>query len=261
MKTKLIISLLILFASLTLYAQDEIVSIWLNDTTKIYTQPFNHANEIYWGPPVDITYGGGADDYGNGMNNTNDIVGQLGDNGGLPYAALICDTLTVGGFTDWYLPSTYELSNMVGKADSLGGGASFYSENTSFVWSSTEYNDSLAGCFKYGVEGGGVHKDSLANVRCIRREYSVGMGNFKSASPYEIRILGETNELYVKAYCEGKTTVKLFDIRGNQLLVHTLYILSGIYEEKLSLPNLIHGTYVVKFQTRQKVYTKKVVIN
>jgi hypothetical protein len=261
MKTKLIISLLILFASLTLYAQDEIVSIWLNDTTKIYTQPFNHANEIYWGPPVDITYGSGAAHNGNGMNNTNDIVGQLGENGGVPYAALVCDTLTAGGFTDWYLPTCIDIFCMHSKMDSIGGWASWVSENTYWMWSSYEYNDTIAQCKTEGFECWGVNKSTLANVRCVRKEYHLGIDNTSNKNTISITYTNMKHELCVEFVSRGAGLIEVYDIRGNKCMAHTLPEYYGFYKDNIKLHELIHGTYVVKLTTGNNVYTEKFVVH
>lgn len=46
-----------------------------------------------------------------GVANTRAIVAAVGKNSGYdgkPYAAKVCDTLTLGGYTDWYLPCQEE---------------------------------------------------------------------------------------------------------------------------------------------------------
>ena len=74
----------------------------------------------------------------NGALNTTNIVNQPGH---ITSAAYICDTLTAGGFSDWYLPSSIELaalnraSNVVASILGLDDGFKF-----EYYWSSTEGN-------------------------------------------------------------------------------------------------------------------------
>ena len=51
----------------------------------------------------------------NGISNTTNIVKAVGNNPGYQnkaYAAILCDTSTAGGFSDWYLPAKNE-SDMI----------------------------------------------------------------------------------------------------------------------------------------------------
>jgi hypothetical protein len=72
---------------------------------------FDIASNVPWGPPIDITHGNGAESLMHGDSNTAAIVSQLGHPtvSSSLYAAYTCDTLSLNGFTDWYLPSIYEL--------------------------------------------------------------------------------------------------------------------------------------------------------
>ena len=242
-----------------IYAQDNIVQIWLNDSTILSTQPFNHYNEIYWGPPVDITAGGGAYST-SGFNNTNDIVTQLGDNGGQGYAALICDTLTAGGFSDWYLPSRFELITIYHKADSVGGIFTFYSENTPFVWSSTEWMDTSALCFVSGMESYAVNKNELANVRCVRRDTVSGINSIAD-NVFKITYNNETRELYVSAFNgSGNINIAIYDANGKQLFSKTSRLYVSSSSERISLSAFTPGIYVVKVQYEEKSYTDSIVI-
>ena len=81
--------------------------------------------------------------FGAGIGNTATIVAQSGTNGGVNYAAKVCDdytvTETVGGITttynDWYLGSTYELQKMMQNSSYLTGSNSLTSN---YYWASNE---------------------------------------------------------------------------------------------------------------------------
>jgi hypothetical protein len=71
---------------------------------------------------------------GTGKANTEAIIAAQGEGG---YAAMLCKKLSLGGFSDWFLPSLGELDlmNKNLKKAALGGfGSSWY-------WSSSQYND------------------------------------------------------------------------------------------------------------------------
>jgi hypothetical protein len=242
------------------FAQDNIVSIWLNDTVILYTQPFNHANEIYWGPPVDITYGGGADDLYNGMTNTNDIVAQLGDNGGVPYAALVCDTLTVGGFTDWYLPALWELIPMRTKVDSIGGWDTWNSDNCSYMWTSTSTSETEAICLAGPFETTGYHKSELANVRCIRREYHTGVSTAKNNEHPKIKYQSVSRKILVTYNGNTACHVEIVDINGRQVFYENLPQGNTRCSKIIDISGLRMGLYIVKVQSGVFTQTQKIVI-
>jgi hypothetical protein len=76
---------------------------------------------------------------GIGRGNTQSIVNFQGLG---PYAAYLCDTLTLAGFHDWYLPSRYELNLMwlnVGPGSTNVGGFALDP-----YWSSTEVDNNFA---------------------------------------------------------------------------------------------------------------------
>jgi hypothetical protein len=83
----------------------------------------------------------GADDstIGSGPLNTSQIIAHLGTDS--MYAARVCDTLTAGGYTDWFLPSKLELERMYDTLRVYGRGGF---TTTIYYWSSTEYNDTAA---------------------------------------------------------------------------------------------------------------------
>jgi hypothetical protein len=79
---------------------------------------------------------------GLGHANTTGIVQQTGCNSG---AAWLCDTLVLGGFSDWFLPSKNELVEMYRKNVAID------LEPNDLYWSSSEVYDEVAegGVYKY----------------------------------------------------------------------------------------------------------------
>jgi len=160
---------------------------------EIYTIDDN-ADSIQWGSSG--TFIGAVSD-SNGFANTNMIVAALGDNGGVPYAAKVCYDLVAHGHDDWYLPSVWELKNVLmeyyevmSNFDERGvyltsteNGVSFictylptyhYDENSNGWWYQGHkyfdyYNkDSFLGAYGYRQEI--RYSNSEVNrVRCIRK--------------------------------------------------------------------------------------------
>ncbi|TAL37875.1 MAG: DUF1566 domain-containing protein [Spirochaetes bacterium] len=106
-------------------------------------------------------------DIGTGLTNTEAIVDQNdpSHSGLTTYAAGLCAAYNGGGYTDWYLPSRYELEKIFASKDLVGG----YAVNS--YWSSTEC---LAGDGAYGRQfwGGGIafilFKYDRIHVRAVR---------------------------------------------------------------------------------------------
>jgi len=106
-----------------------------------------------------------------GIANTVKIVTQAGEGPLPPYAAQLCDKYNGGNFSDWYLPSYYELNLMY---SNIGQGASSPYTNigafaNNFYWSSTEYNGNTACLENFSNGANGVpSKSTDAYVRAIR---------------------------------------------------------------------------------------------
>ncbi|MEW7279571.1 DUF1566 domain-containing protein [Aquimarina sp. 2201CG1-2-11] len=87
------------------------------------------------------------------------------------YASELCQDLDSGGFTDWYLPSRYELNLMyqnIGQGNALGlGNVGNFADSP--YWSSTEYdtNEAWLQIFNTGFIGK-ILKLNTFNVRAIR---------------------------------------------------------------------------------------------
>jgi len=121
---------------------------------------------IYWSH-TNTTTGATGDGVGAGEENTNKIVR---DQGSWPYAAIICATLTLGGYSDWYLPSKYELNLMYTNLAQHGLG-NF--DNSTAYWSSTEESSTEAWYVGFGDPGGPgsylkTNSYSTFNVRAVR---------------------------------------------------------------------------------------------
>ncbi|MGA2547987.1 MAG: hypothetical protein ABSF43_15675 [Rectinemataceae bacterium] len=69
---------------------------------------------------------------GTGMANTEAIIAAQGIGS---YAATLCKNLTLGGFSDWFLPSIFELSLMYKNLKKKAGLGSF---GESWLWSSSQ---------------------------------------------------------------------------------------------------------------------------
>ena len=102
---------------------------------------------------------------GSGEANTSLIVAGCND---ASFAAKLCDNLSLGGQTDWFLPSVDELNLMYINLH-LNNQGSF---NTSAsYWSSTESNSSFAWLFYFGsglASSGGSSKSYTFYVRAVR---------------------------------------------------------------------------------------------
>jgi len=98
---------------------------------------------------------------GTGMANTNAIIAAQGPGA---YAASICRSLTLGGYTDWYLPSLDELNAVCQYRITIGN------FNTSALyWSSSEFY--VTNAFSVSFDLGGDYlsgKDSNLHVRAVR---------------------------------------------------------------------------------------------
>ena len=130
--------------------------------------PTDQSAGAQWGCLGTSISGADGTAIGTGNQNTTDI--ELGcTTAGT--AADICANLTLGGYSDWFLPSQNELYEMylnIGQGNVLGLGNVGNFAN-SFYWSSTEYNQSNA--VRRNFLDGYQHylfKDRIFTVRAIR---------------------------------------------------------------------------------------------
>lgn len=98
---------------------------------------------------------------GTGQDNTTAIVTAQGAGS---YAAQLCNDLTEGGYTDWFLPSKDELNKLFLNRLAIGGFVAPYS-----YWSSSEYSRPFVWCqsFNMGLQTPGGKLETF-RVRAVR---------------------------------------------------------------------------------------------
>ena len=121
-----------------------------------------------WGCYETLISGADGAEIGTGQQNTTDILAGCSETN---IAAYICDTLTLGGYSDWFLPSKDELNKLyenIGQGNALGlgnvGGFAF-----NVYWSSTEFGSNVA--WKQNFNSGSQsigNKFYDYNVRAVR---------------------------------------------------------------------------------------------
>lgn len=115
----------------------------------------------YWFDGTQKNTGATSLALGDGLSNTNLIVAAHGSGG---YAAYICYSLTLNGYSDWVLPSNSELTKMKVNQVAIGGFTS-----TSRYWSSSEENLNNAYTWFFNTSVNyGEPKNFLGRVRAIR---------------------------------------------------------------------------------------------
>jgi hypothetical protein len=121
----------------------------------------NQSEGASWGcPGASIST---QDGIGWGQSNTTNIVAGCSTSG---IAARICDNLVLNGYSDWFLPSLGELTQMWQTSGNIGGWT------TGYYWSSSQ-NDANNGkaLYFYGASNGLISdlpKSESHVVRCIR---------------------------------------------------------------------------------------------
>lgn len=107
----------------------------------------------------------GADSLTDGKQNTIDLISHGGHD-----VAIFCNNLTIGGFSDWYLPATEEFLLLAANSVALeAAGLEFTKENG--YWTSTEYTAMHAGWGPITPFGNVVLNAKAGSyyVRAIRR--------------------------------------------------------------------------------------------
>ena len=131
---------------------------------------------IMWSNIDTVVIGISAQNQINGQINTTAIIGQAGAK---TTAAGLCDVYTGGGFSDWYLPSKFEMSqlynsalpiNVVLEADGDPKTIGFEFVNNPYYWTSTELYKLASWLQNFFI--GTTYNDSKAvayRVRAVRR--------------------------------------------------------------------------------------------
>jgi len=101
-------------------------------------------------------------DFGSGQANTTAILNGCSEH---PIAASVCDTLSLNGFTDWFLPSNAELDSVNLYRNLIGITSGWY-------WTSSEWDDGGATIVPFDQTPDGMWvtgKENDLNVRCVRK--------------------------------------------------------------------------------------------
>jgi len=124
--------------------------------------PTDQSTGAEWGcKGVNIT-GAEGTAIGTGAQNTIDILAECSTSN---IAADVCRDLTLDGYSDWFLPSRYELAEVYSSLYSagIGGFASYY------YWSSSEVSASNAIIYHFGQNfNTSANKEASVYVRAIR---------------------------------------------------------------------------------------------
>jgi hypothetical protein len=154
--------------------------------TDVYIAAETDLGLYQWGCSGTSISGADGTAIGTGQQNTLDILAGCSDTDS---AAYMCDTATIEGYTDWYLPSVDELVEMYNNKTAIGG-FDFYKR----YWSSTQntYNTAYNVYFYNGTPNTYGKSDSY-NVRPIR-SYSINLGSTEmnlSGEGFEVKWTGE----------------------------------------------------------------------
>ena len=119
--------------------------------------PSDQSTWIQWDDGSYTNTGASDTVIGTGKANTNKIINSQGPGN---YAAILCSTLYLNDYSDWYLPSKDELNKLYINRASIGGFI-----NTAY-WSSSEYN--TAGAWYQNFTDGSQSKDTKEDHLYIR---------------------------------------------------------------------------------------------
>ena len=128
----------------------------------IVASPFDDSEGFEWGYADTLVNGADGTSIGTGKQNTADILKASNETNS---AAYFCDTLTLGGYSDWFLPSKYELNALQRNLYKNGFG-NF--ENNGY-WSSTDVD--LENAQGQGFVNGNffsTDKNAIFFVRAVR---------------------------------------------------------------------------------------------
>ena len=124
-----------------------------------------------WSNVYELEIGASAQSSWDGLSNSNAIVNQPGHTSS---AAALCLNSSNGGYTDWYLPSIYELNMLWNNSFTVARALSQIPEAaqlaTSYYWSSAEHDGDDAWVFYFdnGYAGNVYVKSFTLYVRAVR---------------------------------------------------------------------------------------------
>jgi hypothetical protein len=135
------------------------------DGKKLMVADMTYKDRINWGGNEQI--GLRAQSETDGKANTAAIVAAVGNNSGYegkPYAAKVCDTLSAGGYKDWYLPCKEETKILQVNFQQLK------LDEKMTLWSSTEASGTQAvTMYLYSGAFYNVQKVDLCHFVCVRK--------------------------------------------------------------------------------------------
>jgi hypothetical protein len=153
----------VLFFSMNVVAQK--ISTIEGNGKKLMVADMSFMDRITWGGYEQV--GKAAQSETDGAANTKAIVAAVGKNSGYDgkkYAAKVCDTLTAGGFNDWYLPCKEETKIIHLNFEKLK------LDEKMTIWSSTEANGTQAvTMYFYSGAFYNVAKVDLCHLVCVRK--------------------------------------------------------------------------------------------
>jgi len=122
--------------------------------------PSDQSTGIFWHASASGVTNATATAFGTGNANTNAIIALYGSESN---AAKICADLVLGGFSDWYLPSKDEMTQLFSNRIAIGG------FNTNFYWTSSESGAGVAVSFYFfNGNSGNYNKTDMNSVRAVR---------------------------------------------------------------------------------------------
>lgn len=142
--------------------------------TGLISATSDQSSGIQWYNGTNILIGTTSPNIGEGQNNTNEIIAAQGAGS---YAAKLCDDTTIDGYSDWYLPSLFELDKLYTNLflNSIGGFSSVP------YWSSYEVDLTNGQGTNFST---GNHwtapKSSAYNIRAVR-SFSVPLEGMQCA--------------------------------------------------------------------------------
>ena len=133
----------------------------------------NLSTGIQWTIPAfqTVSIGATAQSYSDGLTNTNAIIAQTLLPANTTYAAGLARLFAGGGFSDWYLPSTWEVNMLYNSAAIVNKilGANGFSNL--FYWSSTEFSSTNANAINFATSAQSSFSKSVNGgiyVRAVR---------------------------------------------------------------------------------------------